>query len=52
MPRQIPKDERWFWTEDWQKQEKEADEAIRTGQVSQIFETAEAAIASLRGRKL
>jgi len=50
--RQIPKEERWFWTEKWQKKEKEADEAIRIGRISQIFETAEEAIASLRGGKL
>lgn len=30
----IPKDQAWFWTEKWQAEEREADEEIRTGQIS------------------
>jgi bifunctional DNA-binding transcriptional regulator/antitoxin component of YhaV-PrlF toxin-antitoxin module len=27
----IPKDQRWFWTPEWQKKEREADEALARG---------------------
>ena len=27
----IPKDERWFWTSEWQRKEREADEDIAQG---------------------
>lgn len=30
---QVPASQRWFWTEEWQKDEREADENIRTGNV-------------------
>ncbi len=30
---QVPASQRWFWTEEWQKGEREADENIRTGNV-------------------
>lgn len=29
----IPKDQAWFWTEEWQKGEREADEDIKAGRV-------------------
>ena len=25
----IPKDQKWFWTKEWQKKEREADEALK-----------------------
>jgi AbrB family looped-hinge helix DNA binding protein len=30
---QIPKDQAWFWTKEWQKSEKEAEEDIKAGRV-------------------
>lgn len=45
----IPKDQAWFYTEEWQEKEREADEAIRCGEVSGPFSTAEELIAHLRG---
>lgn len=30
---QVPEDQAWFWTEEWQKDEKEADEDIKAGRV-------------------
>lgn len=42
----VDKDQAWFWTERWQKGEREADEDIRAGRV-QHFDNAEDAIASL-----
>lgn len=30
---QVPTNQRWFWTEEWQKEEREADEDIRAGRV-------------------
>ncbi len=44
----IPKDQMWFWTKEWQKKEKEADEAIARGQVSKSFEKADQLIRHLR----
>ena len=35
----VPKDQAWFWTEEWQQKEKEASEAIATGKLSGPFET-------------
>jgi len=29
----VPKDQAWFWSKEWQKEEKEADEDIKTGRV-------------------
>lgn len=29
----IPADQRWFWTEEWQRMEREADEDIAAGRV-------------------
>jgi len=37
----ISKDQAWFWTKEWQEKEKEADEAIARGEISEPFETAE-----------
>lgn len=34
----IPKDQAWFWTEKWQKEERIVDEQIKTGQLK-VFET-------------
>jgi len=32
----IPKDERWFWTSEWQRKEREADEDIAQGRVKEF----------------
>lgn len=37
----IPKDQLWYWTEEWQKMEREADEDIAAGRVSGPFSTVE-----------
>ena len=37
----ISKDQAWFWTKEWQKKEKEADEAIARGELSGPFENAQ-----------
>ena len=37
----IPKDQEWFYTKEWQEKEREADEAIRRGEVSPSFTTVE-----------
>jgi hypothetical protein len=31
----IPKDQLWFWTPEWQKREREADEDIAQGRVKE-----------------
>jgi hypothetical protein len=32
----IPKDQRWFWTPEWQRKEREADEDIALGRVKEF----------------
>jgi AbrB family looped-hinge helix DNA binding protein len=44
----ISRDQEWFWSKEWQTKEKEADEAISRGEVSQIFENADDLIKHLR----
>ncbi len=44
----IPRDQAWFWTKEWQEMEREADEAIASGDVSPVFEMAEELIRYLR----
>ena len=36
----IDRDQAWFWTEEWQKLEREADEAIRAGKLYGPFNSA------------
>ncbi|HWW66830.1 MAG TPA: AbrB/MazE/SpoVT family DNA-binding domain-containing protein [Solirubrobacterales bacterium] len=36
----VPADQRWFWTERWQKMEREADADVAAGRVKR-FDTAE-----------
>jgi len=48
----IPDDQRWFWTDEWQAREREADEAIACGDVVGPFDTADKAIEALRTAKL
>lgn len=43
---EIPKDQAWFWTEEWQKEEREADEDIKAGRVKS-FDNAEDLLKSL-----
>jgi antitoxin MazE len=47
----IAKDQAWFYTKEWQEREREADEAIRRGEVSGPFTTADALMAHLRGEE-
>jgi AbrB family looped-hinge helix DNA binding protein len=44
----VPKDQEWFWTKEWQEMEKEADEAIKKGEVSGPFSKASDAIKALK----
>ena len=43
-------EEAWFWTPEWQKMEKEADEAIRKGQVSKRYSNVKDLIKALNSR--
>ncbi len=45
----IPKDQRYFYTPEWQTKEREADEAIASGN-TKAFSDVEALIRDLRGR--
>lgn len=41
----------WFWSPEWQKQEREADEDKKAGRVSKTFDTAKEGIAYLRKKR-
>mgnify|MGYP001600072167 CR=1 FL=1 len=47
----ISKDQAWFWTKEWQKKEKEADEAIAKGEVSGPFNNTAELVRHLRKRR-
>ncbi len=44
----IPKDQAWFWTEEWQKGEREADEAILRGDLVGPFSNIKDALKALK----
>lgn len=44
----IPKDQAWWWTEEWQEGEREAEKEIREGKLEGPFETFEDFKASLK----
>jgi antitoxin MazE len=50
MPKGVPKDQRWFWTEAWQKGEREADENIRKGRVKS-YDSVEDFIKAMDGKR-
>ena len=43
--------ERWFWTPEWQKKEREADEAIHTGKVRGPFSDHRTLLAALKRKQ-
>ena len=45
----TPKDQRWFWTREWQKKEREADADIARGRVKE-FPSAEDLLEDLRAQ--
>jgi len=47
----IPRDQAWFWSEKWQKKEKEADQAIAKGEVAGPFDNAKDALKALKKTK-
>ena len=42
----VPAGQKWFWTERWQKMEREMDEAVAAGEV-EVFNDAESFLANL-----
>lgn len=42
----IPADQQWFWTERWQKMEREVDDAVAAGE-TEVFDDAESFLANL-----
>lgn len=47
----IPKDQRYFYTREWQLKEREADEAIARGDLIGPFDDAASAVRALRAAK-
>jgi antitoxin MazE len=47
----ISKDQAWFWTKEWQQKEREADEAIARGEVSEPFDSAAKLIRHLQRKR-
>jgi len=45
-PKHVPKDQEWFWTDEWQAGEREADEALARGEFKE-FNTVEEMLADL-----
>ena len=49
MPQKlIPRDRAWFWSQDWQEREREAEVAIAEGELADTFESAEDLVRHLR----
>lgn len=48
---EIPRDQAWYWTEEWRAKEREADKDIAAGRVSGPFKTGKALIRSLKRRR-
>jgi AbrB family looped-hinge helix DNA binding protein len=47
----IPKDQAWFWTKEWQKREREADEAILKGDLVGPFSNIKDALKALKKKR-
>ena len=47
----VPKDQAWFWTQEWQEKEREAEEDIRAGRVSGPFKSAKELMKSLKSKQ-
>jgi bifunctional DNA-binding transcriptional regulator/antitoxin component of YhaV-PrlF toxin-antitoxin module len=47
----IPKDQAWFWSEEWQKGEKEADEDIKAGRLIGPFDSVKKFKRALKKRR-
>ena len=45
----VPRDQAWFWSKEWQEREREASDAIASGEGSGPFGTADEVIRHLRG---
>lgn len=37
----VPVDQAWYWSSEWQVGEREADQQISSGELSEVFESAE-----------
>lgn len=48
---EIPRDQAWYWTKEWQAKERQADEDIAAGRISGPFKTGAGLIRSLRRRR-
>lgn len=48
----IDRQDAWFWSEEWQEKEREADQAIAKGEVIGPFESTEQALKALKKAKL
>ena len=44
----VDKEDAWFWSKEWQKKEREADEAIKKGELIGPFATTQEAVEALK----
>lgn len=47
----VQLNEKWFWTQEWQKKEAEADEAIQTGKIIGPFSSHKILLSALKRKK-
>ena len=47
----IDAEQSWFWTKKWQKREKEAEKAIKNGELTGPFDNIDDALEALKGKK-
>lgn len=47
----VSKDQFWFWTDNWQKKEKEAEKDIRGKRITGPFSSGKALVKSLKSKK-
>ena len=47
----VQTDEQWFWTQEWQKKEQEADEAIRSGKLKGPFTDSKKLLVALKAKR-
>ncbi len=48
---EVPRDQAWYWTKEWQERERRADDDIAAGRIAGPFRSGRALIRSLKRRR-